>query len=319
MKSPAAVLCLLLFVARIEGNVPPFIRIRSGGNGNDSPIELNPLWVGNKRQQQQQHRPIQLQDLERPAPPPPPPPPPGFYIETQTFKLDGGIINRSTISQQILQFFNNLHAVSPALSSTVVSCLAVFVLWQVPICHAILRKYFVCSRYNLTLSSGRVASLLLSSVSHAGLIHLIFNIAALVSFGPRVQYFLASTSRWKLWPLLVGSALASSLCFLLLDRSHNEGAMGLSGVTLALLAVYARAFPNENLGILLAGILPVRMQSQQLLRWLLGVSLFGTLSTRRSQVAHSSHLGGLLFGVVYYEIWSRRRELQWITSNFRLH
>lgn len=138
--------------------------------------------------------------------------------------------------------------------------------------------------------------------------HLLVNLFAYLSFGPTlVQTF--ATCNWNLWPLVVGAAFCSSHVFLLCSRGGG-GCMGLSGVTLAFLAFFAQLFPKRELGVMLAGIIPVRMQAQVALYGLLVWSLIGSLFQKKSRVAHSAHLGGLLYGMGYYELWSRRAVLR---------
>jgi membrane associated rhomboid family serine protease len=105
----------------------------------------------------------------------------------------------------------------------------------------------------------------------------------------------------------VGAALFSSHVFLL--ASKNGGCMGLSGITLAFLAIFARMHPQRELGVMLMGIIPVRMQAQVALLALLVWSVLGSIF-RIGNVAHAAHLGGLLFGMGYYELWNQRAKLR---------
>jgi membrane associated rhomboid family serine protease len=95
--------------------------------------------------------------------------------------------------------------------------------------------------------------------------------------------------------------------------------MGLSDVTMALLAVYARIFPRQNLGIFLAGVIPVRMPASRLLNVVAAWSCAGCLLSRvrapATNVGHAAHLGGIVFGLAYYEAWIRRREWQPLLAN----
>jgi membrane associated rhomboid family serine protease len=206
-----------------------------------------------------------------------------------------------------------------------VACVVTFLSWQIPALQPTLSHWFVASRRN---AFGRWPSLILSAISHAGFFHLIFNLATLLSFGPMVQRTLqqyggrvssssrfSSSSSWPMWPLLLGSALAGSGTHLLMDQSAGGGGggcMGLSSVTLGIVAVYTRLYPTTTLQIMLAGIIPVRLQAQSLLKFLLAWSALGTLRASMamgkwaSTTAHSAHLGGLLFGLAYYELWARR-------------
>ena len=229
--------------------------------------------------------------------------------------------HRLTLFQLIHQYATNLYQTSPSLFATTAACLVVFCSWQlVPSSHGILQRHFVTSRSNLRAGRWGWTGTLLSTLSHSSPMHLVFNLMALLTFGPKVQLVLQSSyprnrqssnnMPWPLWPLLMGAALTGSIAFLI--TSPGGGCMGLSDVTMALLAVYARFFPDRVLGILVAGIVPVRMTAHELLQLSLLWSAFGTLLAirhRPQRIAHSAHLGGLLFGLGYYEAWCRR--LQW--------
>ena len=201
---------------------------------------------------------------------------------------------------------------SPPLFATSASCIAIFLLWHMPYFQSILQRHFVASRFNMR--KGRYSVALMSALSHREILHLVFNLSSFLMLGPKVQRVLelSNISNWtSMWFFLVGSALTSSALFLVCERS---GAMlGLSGVTTGLLAMYARSFPNEILGILVAGIIPVRMSANQLLQLTVLWSILGTLvalTGRPQKIAHSAHLGGLLFGMTYHELWRRRLRLR---------
>ena len=109
-------------------------------------------------------------------------------------------------------------------------------------------------------------------------------------------------------PFLGGAALAASLTFLLLQPlSRAGGALGLSGVTLALLAVQARIHPTRIMGVRLMGIIPIRIKAENLLLGLTAWSFVGAISKLRTNVGHAAHLGGLLFGVAYHQFVLRPR------------
>jgi membrane associated rhomboid family serine protease len=216
-----------------------------------------------------------------------------------------------SVTSSIQGYFLHLYASSPAVAQTLVTCLGTFLLWQISACQPILQDYFVCSRRNFM--AGRWSALLLSSISHAGLFHLAFNLMTLVSFGIPVQQTL-QMSKWPVWPLLLGGALAGSFSYLLLE-SGGGGCIGLSAVTLSLLAVQAQLYPKNVMAFRLMGVIPVRIQAEKALQVLLVWSLFGSFWKRGGRsgggvpIAHSAHLGGLLFGIAYHAAWVRQRDV----------
>jgi membrane associated rhomboid family serine protease len=272
---------------------------RGGVLPGSSPYERNPFYVPPPHLA----RRIELQ--QTPPPPPPNLPPNYFTVETQTYAFNNEEETSKSLPSVIRKALMDL---PPSLRHTVLSCVAVFILWQIPACKGTLYHHFVCRFENLR--SGRIDSLVLSAISHSGLFHMAFNLLALVSLGPPVKQMLGQ----PMWPLLLGASLSGSITFLLFDKIRN-GCMGLSGVTLALLSVYARLLPRKSLGILVAGIIPVRLPAMHILQILLVWSFFGSFV--QSPVAHAAHLGGLLFGLVYFEAWTRRGKLARYKRQFK--
>jgi membrane associated rhomboid family serine protease len=231
----------------------------------------------------------------------------GNYIltPTKTYTINTVTRNPEVSNVNALQnIWTNIRMLSPTIANTAASCVIVFLLWQLPIFQPLLSKFFVCSRLNIR--KGRMPAILLSAISHTSAMHLLFNLFALLSFGPSVSQILKQ-KRWAMWPLMLGAALSGSIGYIFLDRAHTGGCVGLSGVTCALLAVYAQLMPTRTLGIRIGGIFPVRMPASQLLWILLGWSAFNTVVATRSSIAHSCHLGGLLFGVAYHNFFSQAK------------
>lgn len=311
---------VLRFVEAKRGplSVSSFQRIRGGSDSNNngwsfsaqSPIQPNPNYEPPAK------RSLQLQDVDDQGNILVPK---DYYIETTVNLFDQRASSRRDGSL-VSQFQHMYKLAGPAIMNSAITCVIIFLLWQFPSNHTMLRQYFVCTKYNVRLSP-RILSVALSALSHSGAIHLFFNLVALFTMGPTVRKSIARPSRalvrplltppssWPMWPLMLGSAITGSLFFLLIDGGkYHGGCMGLSGVTLSILAVYARMNPNDMLGILVAGIIPIRLRASNLLYLLLGWSALGSISPvlMSSRVAHTTHLGGLVFGLAYHEAWKRR-------------
>ena len=306
----------------------PGLQCRGGGGGGSfhkqgGAIELNPAFQGSNPSFKNEHEEWLQQQEQEP-------------YDTLFHQRSSVTIPRknhkqqdsSSIVSKITNYFVALHHNSPSLCWTMISCLTVFGMWQVsrftkqP--NSILSLWFVNSRYNTRRTLG--ASLVLSSLSHMAPYHLVINLMALGQFGPRVQRLLQQSSSRRrsfvtttphgnhvpLWPLLVSSAIVSNLAQIgLTNRPGGGSSLGLSGVTMALSAVQARAEPTRRFAVLLGGVFPISLQAHQMLLTMILLSLGGHLMTFLPQhrggsgggnnIAHMAHLGGLLFGIVYYE------------------
>eukprot|EP00980_Cylindrotheca_fusiformis_P016148 scaffold4805_cov136-Cylindrotheca_fusiformis.AAC.3 len=198
-----------------------------------------------------------------------------------------------SLYSRIMRFVRNIQQTSPSVFWTALSCVFIFALWQIPGMHPTLLKLCVCNRSSVVEAAG--LPLILAALSHASLYHLVANMATLIGIAPGV----GSEITQPLWPLFLGSALFSNALWVALRRSGS--CLGLSGVTMSVIAVQARALPHRVYRIYLAGVLPLALPAGHILQLLLAISLVGSF-VRNSRIAHLTHLGGLLFGVLYYEL-----------------
>ena len=280
-----------------------------GGVGR-SPYESIPTYIppqGSQYQQELLARPLTLGDLEGRSLEP-------VGFERQSHSQPSATSNWSPRNgaklsplQRIQTFSKNVHQTSPTLSLTSLACLVIYLSWQIPAFHQLLQSYFVCSRFNV--QKGRLPSIFLSAVSHTTPTHLLMNMFAYLTLGPSLQHTL-KRSNWSLYPLVLGATIAGSLAFLILGG--NGGCLGLSGVTLAMMALQSKLSPDREFRMMVA-VFPVKLKADMALTCMLIWSVIGSIA-RNSQVAHTAHLGGLLFGMAYYEVWLRRNEVKWYVN-----
>ncbi|GAX25124.1 rhomboid-like protein [Fistulifera solaris] len=218
-------------------------------------------------------------------------------------------------SQPVTHYVRQLYAQSPSICLTFMLSIAVFVAWQIPSAQPFLQRHFFCSIFNI--EQRRYHTLLLASVSHKGFYHLLVNCMSLLSVGPSVRQALAPN---PVWPLLLGASLSGSGMFLIMNHVTQSfsGGLGLSDVTCALIAFWARLYPERTLQFRL-GPIPVTMMAKKavyaLVAWSLAATLYPVISLGDS-VGHSAHLGGLLFGYFYYDWFSQqcKRRHKWKLS-----
>ena len=307
-------------------------RIARGGNdggggnwrsGNSSPriIEANPEYVNYKPQPSQQQRSRSCTSNEHEE-----------WLQQQQQLFTPGSSNAnsyygaasSASSTSILGFiqnyFSNLRKLSPTLYYTTLSCIGVFFVWRLPIFTSrnpatkrvakIVTNLLVCSQQSCIETFG--LSLLTACISHISVRHLLMNLFTLLHVGPTVKREILSHQRQgtgkktDIWPLMLGSAVVGNFLFLLANYSKGKEAacLGLSGVTMALVALLASTYPNRVFGIMVFGIFPVRLPASYILQMLLLVSVVGALvpSMGGGNIAHWTHLGGLVYGIAFYEL-----------------
>jgi membrane associated rhomboid family serine protease len=125
--------------------------------------------------------------------------------------------------------------------------------------------------------------------------HLIFNMIALLVFGPPVERELGSKD-FLLFYMLTGilAGVFSFLVYWALDY-YTIFLMGASGALFALQLAYAVIFPNARL--LLWGIIPMRAPVMVLGFTALELVL---MFVGGGNVAHGTHLAGFVFGWLYF-------------------
>jgi membrane associated rhomboid family serine protease len=214
------------------------------------------------------------------------------------------------IAEVVQEFFMRLYQSSPALFYGTTSSIFMFLLWQIPsnAVSATLRRHFICSQYNLVHK--RYHTLLTSSISHTTLSHIFMNIYGFLTFGKSVEPIL-KRNHISLQTFCVLAAIFANIFFV---KLHPDGScIGLSGVSLALLAFDAKMYPGKEIGFLVRFI-PIRLPAQYALAGLLLWSSLGILATKSGKgdgVAHATHFGGLVYGVAIYELMKRGIWANW--------
>lgn len=139
--------------------------------------------------------------------------------------------------------------------------------------------------------------------THAGLMHILFNMLGLIFLGPDIEEYLGSKN-FTLFYLLSG---IGAMSLHLLISSSAIGMVGASGAVYGVMAMYAYMFPNRELYIY--GILPVKA------KWLIGIlfllELYSGFSSPGDSVAHFAHVGGAIVGISLVYTY-RNRIFKWL-------
>jgi rhomboid-like protein len=193
----------------------------------------------------------------------------------------------------------NISVVSIIIKINVV----VFFLWVVG---AFTNPEFMMKNFLVSwkaLSEGRVWTLVTSVFSHNMLFHIFINMYVFYGFGIVLENALGGR-RFLLFYL--GSGIFASLCHALVSAFWiSDGtiqALGASGAISGVILLYSLMFPTEKL--FLFGILPIPALMASLL--VVGLDIWGLIQQTKGStlpIGHGAHLGGALYGLIYYFIF----------------
>ncbi|MEN8148548.1 MAG: rhomboid family intramembrane serine protease [Planctomycetota bacterium] len=131
--------------------------------------------------------------------------------------------------------------------------------------------------------------------------HLVFNMFVLWMFGPYVEQRLG---KWSFFRFYMLAGLAAGLAYVVFGflRARFNPAIGASGAIMGVLVYFTMMNPNAIVRFMF--ILPMKMKYATLL--IVGMDLyFFAISPAGHGVANSAHLGGALFGFLYYRYGHR--------------
>jgi len=148
------------------------------------------------------------------------------------------------------------------------------------------------------IKNGAVWTFITYMFMHAGVSHILFNMLGLFIFGVHVERQMGS-KEFLLYYLVTG-ALAGVLSFIVyvLSGSMIVSLVGASGALYAVMIAYAILYPSSV--IYIWGILPLRAPIMVLGYTVL--SIFFVITGGGGNVAHLTHLGGFIFGWLYFVI-----------------
>ena len=127
--------------------------------------------------------------------------------------------------------------------------------------------------------------------SHGGFMHILFNMLALWSIGPQVEFVMGS-KRFLLYYLFCG--FVGGLFITFLDPSVTP-VLGSSVPGFGVLLAFALYFPNSHLSFFFIG-----MPAKWMMLILIAMSLFAMQYSPNSGISHFGHLAGVAAGFLFY-------------------
>jgi membrane associated rhomboid family serine protease len=197
---------------------------------------------------------------------------------------------------------------------------AVFVAWQYdklpnnayhnPTIREIHRwKVFLAENFVLNLANikkGHWWTVITAEFSHQQLFHYAFNMMTFVSFGQMIVHSMPHVGPLAFGGLCLGSILSASAAFLLHSNGNDyRSGLGASGMVCGVLAAITCAAPSARVAIF--GFIPCQMWMSTLAFFAIDAGVLGL--DIWSPIAHDAHLGGSVFGTLYYLLVMRRLRL----------
>jgi len=138
-------------------------------------------------------------------------------------------------------------------------------------------------------------------------LHIVANMIPLICLGPALEDFLGHA---RYLGLYLGGAIVSALVWFYFNPGLEQpGIIGASGAVFAVIAGVGAAVPRERVILYLFFVLPIRMSLGFLALAVCGAELAQVVFGWMPGVAHSAHLGGAAFGLLYVltvRWWTRK-------------
>lgn len=195
----------------------------------------------------------------------------------------------------------------PTVSITIIKInIVVFILWWLS---PVVNPYFMVNNFLVSwtgVTSGRVWTLITSVFSHNMFFHIFINMYAFFGFGAVLENVLGPRKFLRFY-LIAG--VFASLCHITVSTYlMNEpglNALGASGAVSGVILLFSLMFPQEK--ILLLGIIPIPALFASVM--IVGLDVWGLIEQTRGgtlPIGHGAHLGGAIYGLLYYYIGVKR-------------
>jgi membrane associated rhomboid family serine protease len=127
---------------------------------------------------------------------------------------------------------------------------------------------------------------------HGGITHILFNLLALWMFGGELESLWGSK---KFLRYFLFCGIGAGICTVILTPYQFIPVIGASGAIYGILLAFGWLFPNRLIYIYF--LFPIPAKYMVIIFGL--IELFSSMQGTGGGIAHLTHLGGLLFGLVY--------------------
>ena len=179
--------------------------------------------------------------------------------------------------------------------------------------------YNLFSAYYIQSPHFKVYQIITSMFMHAplgsqiGIMHILFNMFTLLSFGPIIErvigekkyvflYFASGIGAYFLhtaWSYFQITELGVHP-----ESIYNIPMMGASGAIAGVIAAFTLLSPDSKIAIM---FIPIGIKAKYLMTAALLISLYLGITGSAGGIAHFAHIGGALVGFVYMYFWKKDR------------
>lgn len=210
-----------------------------------------------------------------------------------------------------------LNLTRPTVVLTIIKInIAVFICWMLS---AFINPNFMIRNFLVSwdhVMGGYIWTLITSVFSHNMFFHIFINMYVFFGFGTVLENELGPR-RFLRFYLVAGvvSSLSHITVSTFLMGQPELPALGASGAVAGTILLFALMNPHEK--ILLLGIIPMPALTAALV--FVGIDLWGLVSQTRGStipIGHGAHLGGSLYGLIYYFVAIRNKKgFHWIREH----
>jgi membrane associated rhomboid family serine protease len=137
---------------------------------------------------------------------------------------------------------------------------------------------------------------------HGGAWHLFFNMFALWMFGSEMEDFFGR-KEFLFYYFMTGIGAGLILWILDLVTGQRSLTVGASGAVFGILLAYGLVYARRQITLLIFFFLPVTMEARTFVIAFAVMELLLGISPDTTGVAHFAHLGGMLFGYLYFKFF----------------
>lgn len=208
-------------------------------------------------------------------------------------------------------FFSELdsnlsNVLSPVVKWIIYICVAVYIVFLLAAPFsaqaATALYYWLGASVTETILKGRIWQFVTYAFVHGGFGHLFFNLLALYFFGQRLEYRWGSPQFAKFCLIVGAGAVLTHLVVVALMHAAtgapmNQVIVGISGVVYGVMLACALYYPDDI--VYFQFFIPIKLKY---LVGIMAVLTFISSGSGQDNIAHLTHLGGLIFGFLYVKV-----------------